>query len=116
MNQTSKELLNLLQTVRRHSRKDALSIMRGLAPEGQHSLLIELRRHAIEANGQGLLPIAPVKASGVVYPEPRTKKVPYTVLLAPAMIDALKDLSETDGEPVSHHIRAALKAYLSRRR
>jgi len=30
------------------------------------------------------------------------------------MLDALKGLSERDGSPVSHHIRMAIKAYLSR--
>lgn len=116
MNQTAKELLSLLQDVRRHSKKDALSIMRGLTPEGQHSLLLELRRHALESRGQGVLPIgqaAPRKAS---LPAVKAKKVPYTVLLPPSMIEGLKDLSDADGAPVSHHIRLAIKAYLERRR
>lgn len=116
MNQASKELLKLLMEVRRHNKKDALAIMRGLAPEGQNSLLIELRRHALEGNGQRVLPIGPAASPRPIFDEPRAKKVPYTVLLPPAMIESLKELSEIDGEPVSHHIRAAIKAYLGRRR
>lgn len=117
MNQASRELLKLLIEVRGHSKKDAMALMRGLAPEGQHSLLIELRRRALEGNGQRVLPIALGVAPRKAQEDPKsTKKVPYTVLLPPTMIEALKDLSEIDGEPVSHHIRAAIKAYLSRTR
>lgn len=117
MNQASKELLQLLQKVRRHSKKDALSLMRGLTPEGQNSLLIELRRHALESAGQSRLPFSPRDTSREA-PEAsvRAKKVPYTVLLPPSMLESLKELSELDGDPVSHHIRAAIKAYLSKRR
>lgn len=117
MNQASKELLKLLQEVRRQSKKDALAIMRGLTPEGQNSLLAELRMRALEASGQSRLPLGSretfreAPAASV-----KVKKVPYTVLLPPAMLEALKDLSEVDGDPVSHHIRTAIKAYLSRRR
>ena len=57
-------------------------------------------------------PAAPAAPAASV----KAKKVPYTVLLPPAMLEDLKDLSEVDGDPVSHHIRTAIKAYLSRRR
>lgn len=117
MNQTSKELLKLLQEVRKHSKKDALSIMRGLTPDGQHSLLVELRRAALEFAGQTQLPLGVRSVPAEPLPvSSRAKKVPYTVLLPPSMLDALKHLSETDGDPVSHHIRTAIKAYLSRKR
>lgn len=117
MNQTSKELLALLQTVRRHSKKDALAIMRGLTPDGQHSLLVELRRLAIEERGQTLLPLGNQAPSvPKLGASARAKKVPYTVLLPPSMVEALKALSDADGAPVSHHIRLAIKAYLERRR
>ena len=123
MNQTSKELLKLLQEVRRHTKKDALAVMRGLTPDGQNSLLAELRMRVLEASGQSRLPLgsretfreapaAPAAPAASV----KAKKVPYTVLLPPAMLEDLKDLSEVDGDPVSHHIRTAIKAYLSRRR
>lgn len=117
MNQAAKELLKLLQDVRGQTKKDALAIMRGLTPEGQNSLLAELRMRVLEASGQSRLPLGSretfreVPAASV-----KAKKVPYTVLLPPAMLEDLKDLSEVDGDPVSHHIRTAIKAYLSRRR
>jgi len=119
MKSDSKELLDLLQKVRRHSRKDALAIMRGLSPEGQHSLLIELRRAFLELRGQRAMTFDPPAADRPRKPlgEPvRAKKVPYSLLLPPSMLEALKDLSERDGAPVSHHIRVAIKAYLSRAR
>lgn len=123
MNQTSKELLKLLQEVRRHTKKDALVVMKGLTPEGQNSLLAELRMRVLEASGQSRLPLgsretfreAPAAPAASVA-SVKAKKVPYTVLLPPAMLEDLKDLSEVDGDPVSHHIRTAIKAYLSRRR
>lgn len=117
MNQAAKELLKLLQDVRGQTKKDALAIMRGLTPEGQNSLLAELRMRVLEASGQSRLPLGSREtfrespAASV-----KAKKVPYTVLLPPAMLEDLKDLSEVDGDPVSHHIRTAIKAYLSRRR
>lgn len=126
MNQTSKELLKLLQEVRRHTKKDALVVMKGLTPEGQNSLLAELRMRVLEASGQSRLPLgsretfrdapAAPAAPAASVASVKAKKVPYTVLLPPAMLEDLKDLSEVDGDPVSHHIRTAIKAYLSRRR
>lgn len=113
MNAESKELLDLLQKVRRHSKKDAISIMRGLAPEGQKSLLIELRRAFLEFRGQARLPLPTPNTTQSKAPE-RVKKVPYSLLLPPAMLDGLKVLSEHDGAPVSHHIRLAIKAYLAK--
>lgn len=119
MNNESKELLDLLQKVRRHSKKDAMAIMRGLAPEGQRSLLIDLRRAFLEARGQRTLPLAasaPVGPGKPLEAPVRAKKVPYSLLLPPTMLEGLKALSERDGAPVSHHIRAAIKAYLARAR
>lgn len=120
MNQAAKELLKLLQEVRGQTKKDALAIMRGLTPEGQNSLLAELRMRALEASGQSLLPLGSRETFREAPAAPaaslKAKKVPYTVLLPPAMLEDLKDLSEVDGDPVSHHIRTAIKAYLSRRR
>lgn len=113
MNSDSKELLELLQKVRRHSKKDAMSIMRGLAPEGQKSLLIELRRAFLELRGQARLSL-PVTQQPTVEAPVRAKKVPYSLLLPPAMLDGLKALSEHDGAPVSHHIRLAIKGYLAK--
>lgn len=119
MNTDSKELLDLLQKVRRHSKKDAMAIMRGLAPEGQRSLLIELRRVLLEARGQRTLPLAAFAPLGSGMPQEalvRAKKVPYSLLLPPAMLESLKALSERDGSPVSHHIRVAIKSYLAKAR
>lgn len=117
MNADSKELLHLLQVIRRHSKKDALAIMRGLAPEGQHSLLIELRRIFLESQGQRALPLASAQPVMPVQKAPgKAKKVPYSLLLPPAMLEDLRLLSERDGAPVSHHIRLAIKAYLARAR
>lgn len=119
MNSESKELLHLLQTVRRHNKKEALAIMRGLTPEGQHSLLVELRRVFLESRGQRTLTFDASASVGHGTPlnEPvKAKKVPYSLLLPPTMLEGLKALSERDGAPVSHHIRVAIRAYLTRAR
>ncbi len=44
----------------------------------------------------------------------RSRKVPYTLLMQPEQLEALKACSEADGETVSHHIRQAVRDYLSR--
>jgi len=96
-----------------------MAIMRGLTPEGQHSLLVELRRVFLEARGQRTLVLdAPASAGhGTPLTEPtKAKKVPYSLLLPPSMLEGLKALSERDGAPVSHHIRVAIRAYLTRAR
>ena len=119
MNSDSKELLDLLQKVRRHSKRDAMAIMRGLAPEGQRSLLLELRRIYLEARGQRTLPLFPSVPSEASKPSRATHKakmVPYSLLLPPVMLEALKGMSELDGASVSHHIRVAIKAYLAKSR
>lgn len=119
MNSESKELLHLLQTVRRHSKKESLAIMRGLSPEGQYSLLVELRRAFLELRGQRAMTFdAPApEAHKKPLDEPvKAKKVPYSLLLPPSMLEGLKTLSERDGAPVSHHIRVAIRAYLTRAR
>lgn len=119
MNKESAELLELLQRVRKYSRGEALAIMKGLTGDGQRSMLIELRRMVLEARGQRSLPIVDERPSLPVMPleaPVRPKKVPYSLLLPPTMLEALKALSDKDGSPVSHHIRLAIKAYLARAR
>lgn len=111
-----KELFKLLMDVNHLSKKDALTVINGLTGEGQVALTNDLRRKKIENEGQGNLQLrAPQKSVEPVSMAPvKAKKVPYTVLLPPSMVDRLKAVSEEDGAPVSHHIRLAIKAYLSR--
>lgn len=47
--------------------------------------------------------------------ESRSKKVPYTLLLPPEQLEALKVFAERDDSSVSHHIRQAIRLYLNSR-
>lgn len=118
MNTDSKELLELLQRFKKHSKKDALAVMRGISPDGQRSLLLELRRAAIESNGQSVLGLTAMLATAYDGPKQASagKKVAYSLLLPPTMLAALRALSGSDGAPVSQHIRTAIKAYLLKAR
>jgi hypothetical protein len=109
MKSDSKEALALLQRVRKYSRKQALEFMRGLTSEGLNSLCIDLRRSELESRGQGVLALSRLPEPFVV-----PKKVPYSLLIPPMMLDALRVRSARDGDSVSHHIRAAIKAYLGK--
>lgn len=107
MDKRSTELLGLLQTVRRHSKKDALAIMRGLAPEGQVAMLEALR---LERNGQRRLPVDMVAPTLPT----RAKKVAYSLLLPPDMLDAVKAAADRDGSSASQFIRTAIAKQLGR--
>lgn len=110
MTPKTKELYNLLIEVNKLSKKQALTVISGLTGEGLQALANDLRRKKVHLQGlksPAVVPLeAPVKA----------KKVPYTVLLPPKMVEGLKSLSDVDGAPVSHHIRMAILAYLDKRR
>ncbi|MDF1653144.1 ribbon-helix-helix domain-containing protein, partial [Pseudomonas aeruginosa] len=45
----------------------------------------------------------------------QAKKVPYTLLMPPDQLEALRNLAEKDDTSVSHHIRQAVRAYLRTR-
>lgn len=107
MDKRSTELLDLLQVVRRHSKKDALGIMRGLTPGGQVALLDALR---IERQGQQRLPMAMPDPT----PAPRPKKVAYSLLLPPEMLEAVKAAADRDGSSASQFIRTAIAKQLGR--
>lgn len=107
MDKRSTELLGLLQTVRRHPKKNALAIMRGLAPEGQVALLDALR---LERNGQQRLSVDMAAPT----PPPRAKKVAYSLLLPPDMLDAVKTAADRDGSSASQFIRTAIAKQLGR--
>ena len=118
MNADSKELLELLQRFKKHSKKDALAVMRGISPDGQRSLLLELRKAALERHGQTVLNLSNHLVTAFEGPRPPSddKKVAYSLLLPPAMLATLRALSRGDGAPVSQHIRTAIKAYLLKAR
>lgn len=110
MDKRSAELLDLLQKVRRYSRKKAFDVMRGLAPEGQVSMLEALR---LEHKGQQRLPMAIADPMPAPRP-PRAKKVAYSLLLPPDMLEAVKAAADRDGSSASQFIRTAIAKHLGR--
>lgn len=71
----------------------------------------------LRADGQQALPLDPPQKGVRKAPESPAKprkeiKKPYTLLLPPSMLEALTERSNADGDSVSHHIRAAIAAYL----
>lgn len=114
-----RELLQLLQE-QHGSKSAAQAVFHGLAPEGQISLLVQLRRQRLEAAGQRSLPLvkptsAP-SAGGAAVKKPKSAKVPYSLLLPQDDLDALRALADEQDVTVSHLIRRAIAHALRNRR
>jgi len=110
-----RELIDLLVEFEGLSRAGAKRAVNESSSESIASSLTVLRRKKLESNGQQQINLGSV--APVVAPEPRSKskKVPYTLLLPPEQLAALKAVSEADDSSVSHHIRQAIRAYLRKR-
>ncbi len=124
----------MLELLRRHRGLSKAAALQEIAQLDSDALRLNLAtlRHVERkrlAAEQGSTAVDPSPADGVSgrrdhgdpapvasRPTSRTKKVPYTLLLPPAMLDELKALSDEDGAPVSHHIRQAINRYLRRAR
>lgn len=118
MTPNTKILFNLLMEVNFLSKAQALAVIRGLTGEGQAALVNDLKRKKAEIQARkGVGRSAQGETTGAAVTAPvKAKKVPYTVLLPPSMLEELKSRSELDGAPVSHHIRLAVRAYLDKKR
>lgn len=115
-----RELLQLLQE-QHGSKSAAQAVFHGLAPEGQISLLVQLRRQRLEAAGQRPLPLvkptsAPSAGGAVAVKKPKSAKIPYSLLLPQDDLDALRALADEQDVTVSHLIRRAIAHALRNRR
>jgi len=118
-----RELLDLFVELEGQSRAGAKRLLSDSQEQSLQDALHRLRRVKLERNGQTALPLpvgdaktpakTPAKASGS---DSKAKKVPYTFLIPPSQLEALNALSEQSDLPVSHHIRQAIRAYLTHRR
>lgn len=110
-----RELIDLLVQFEGLSRSGAKLAVNESTPDSIASSLTVLRRKKIEALGQQSIDLG--LSPPVASPEPRSKskKVPYTLLLPPEQLAALRALSEADDSSVSHHIRQAIRVYLRKR-
>ena len=106
MDKVSTELVGLWQSLQGMTKREALLRLKSMTPEGQRVALGGLRQLKLERDGQQRLEVG-----DVVYPTAppvSTKKVPYTLLLPPAMLEAVKGAVELDGSSVSQFIRSAV--------
>lgn len=114
-----RELLQLLQE-EYGSKSAATSFLKGITPEGQRSMLLQLQRKRLERSGQRSLSLAPsqvpVAPSGAAFKPKRAKKVPYSLLVPEDDLDALRALADQQDVTVSHLIRQAIKHALRGRR
>jgi len=110
-----RELISLLIELDGLSRSSAREVVRTATNDSLSSMLHALRLKKLEINGQQRMNLglkAPVVAPAL---RSKSKKVPYTLLLPPEQLAALKAVSEADDSSVSHHIRQAIRAYLRKR-
>ena len=105
MDKSTAELLQLFQVMHGLSKKEALARLKALSPEGQRLTLATMRKLKLEQDGQMRLDVGAVTYAS---PPDRAKKVPYTLLLPPMLLDAVKDAVELDGSSVSQFIRTAI--------
>ena len=116
----TRELLRLLVELDGLSKAAAKQVLNGIALDSRFALLHELRQRKLERSGQARLPLGRLVDGVFVPAKPaerasKAKKVPYTLLLPPEQLDALRALAERDDSSVSHHIRQAIRAYLRSR-
>jgi hypothetical protein len=106
-----KELMGYLRGREGMSKAAALAELRTCTPESlQRSLEGHRRKSILEA--QSAASESKKKPSGAPSSTAKAKKVPYTLLLPPEQLEALRALSERDDSSVSHHIRQAIRTYL----
>jgi len=117
-----RELIDLFIEFEGQSKAGAKRLLADSQEQSLQDALHRLRRAKLERNGQVSLPLpvgaasspskTPAKAVSV---DSKAKKVPYTFLIAPDQLEALNALSVQTDSPVSHHIRQAVRSYLTRR-
>lgn len=127
----TKELCSHLMESRELSKGQAMAYIKSITDATKADLLKDFRARP---KPNEFVSIDQLKRSGAVYfpsdvsapkpiehtqlqdkePSKKQKKIPYTLLMSPAELDRLKDLSAQDGETVSFHIRQAVRQYLSK--
>lgn len=88
------------------SRSEAVAHVKGLSDLG---LIAAYDQLTLEARGQSVLPI-----DTPVAPPARAKKVSYSLLLPPEMLEAFKAAADRDGSSASQFIRTAIAKQLGR--
>jgi len=116
-----RELVDLLVDIEGLSKTAAKRILVEAKPGDLLVALTRLQQVKLEREGQARLDLSVSGDSPSVAPpgrpsgDSKAKKVPYTLLLPPEQLSALRALSERDDTSVSHHIRQAIRSYLRSR-
>lgn len=123
-----RELLRLISEINGYSKAQAKSFFDVLSPAERPVVLRGLRQQKADLDASPVSvslgffgsssQVIDVQADPAPLPvespgkRSKPKKVPYTLLLQPEQLEALKSCSESDGETVSYHIRQAIRSYL----
>jgi len=105
MDKASREFVAAFKAYQGCSEAEAIKALKATSKEGQQAVLAQIK---LEQRGQQRLPIS-VPAS-----VPRAKKVSYSLLLPPDMLDAVKAAADRDGSSASQFIRTAIAKQLGR--
>jgi hypothetical protein len=112
-----RELIDLLIEFEGMSRTAAKRVVGDAKPYDLARSLDALRKVKAMRSAPPEEPKPEVMSRGQELPpgrESRSKKVPYTLLLPPEQLEALKVFADRDDSSVSHHIRQAIRLYLNR--
>lgn len=112
-----RELIDLLIEFEGMSRTAAKRVVGDAKPYDLARSLDALRKVKAMRSAPPEEPKPAVMSRGQELPpgrESRSKKVPYTLLLPPEQLEALKVFADRDDSSVSHHIRQAIRLYLNR--
>lgn len=105
MDKASREFVAAFKAYQGCTEADAIKALKSTSKEGQQAVLAQIK---LEARGQQRLPISDPM------PAPRAKKVSYSLLLPPDMLDAVKAAADRDGSSASQFIRTAIAKQLGR--
>lgn len=108
MNAQAREFVTLYMAREGCTEKAAIAFLKMLDQRNVPEVLSKLR---LEALGQRRLDVGPAPLT--VYRE-RSKKVSYSLLLPPDMLEAVKDAADRDGSSASQFIRTAIARQLGR--
>lgn len=108
-----RELIGYLQRYEGLSKAAALADVK-TATEASLKRSLDAYRQKVrsDASRAASAPAAVLDLASVADVGERPKKTPYTLLMLPEHLEALKVIAARDGSSVSHHIRQAIRGYL----
>lgn len=105
-----RELLGLLRKHEGMSKAQAQAYIEQATEKSLSAALVKLR--SLERVSLPAMSLPATSNSSGLPGSKRLKKVPYTLLMHPEHLEALKAIADQDASSVSHHIRQAIRSYL----